>query len=74
MQGTKFTIGKTEYQVTSVEDVDPTHKAIKKAMSETGKELKYYFASKVLKSGKLSKSVGGMFYRFTNSGNFIKAL
>lgn len=71
--GTKFSIGKTEYIVDSVEEMDSELKAVVTAMKNSGKDAAMYFASKVLKSGKKSKQ-GGMFYRFTESGNFIKVL
>lgn len=71
--GAKFTIGQTEYIVDRVDAVDAQLTATRSAMAETGKDAALYFASKVLKSGKKSKQ-GGMFYRFSKSGNFIKVL
>lgn len=71
--GTKFFVGKTEYIVDRVEEVSSELKAYRKALEESGKDCAMYFASKVLKSGKKSKQ-GGMFYRFSKSGNFIKVL
>lgn len=73
MIGTTFTVGKTEYVVDRVEEMNPELTNCIRAMKETGKDTAMYFASKVLKSGKKSKQ-GGMFYRFTKSGRFIKVL
>lgn len=72
MINTKFKVGKTEYQVTSITPISSDRPATIKIMNQTGKDLFSYFAAKVLPSGKLSKN-GGMFYRFTESGNFMKA-
>lgn len=71
--GTTFQIGKVTYVVDKVEPVDTKFKAMTDAMVKSGKDAVIYYASKVLKSGKKSVQ-GGMFYRFTETGNFIKVL
>lgn len=67
----QFKYGKDTYQVTMINDLDGLD-ALKRTCRETGKEECQYHASKVLKSGKLSKT-GGMFLRF-KSGDFVKVL
>lgn len=71
--GHKFFVGKQEFEVSNVVPFDPELTAIIKMAEKTGKEPVQYFASKVLKSGKKSKQ-GGMFYRFKESGNFVKVM
>lgn len=71
--GTKFFIGNTQYIVDKVEAFDPKLTSLIKAITKSGKDAAMYFASKVLKSGKQSKQ-GGMFYRCSKSGNFIKVV
>lgn len=71
MKNEAFTIGKTSYQVTRVDDL-AGFESLKKNLLITGKEPKLYHASKVLKSGKLSERQGGIFYKFKSSGNFLK--
>jgi hypothetical protein len=73
MIGTKFFIGSTEYVVDSFENVSDDLKFVKDALLKSGKDAVVYYASKALKSGKRSVQ-GGMFYRFTKSGNFVKVL
>ena len=67
-----FTYGNTEYQVTGIDEMEGLSLA-KKELIANDKEPRIYFAGKILKSGKVSKNQGGMFYRF-NSGRFIKVL
>ncbi len=71
--GNTFFVGATEYVVDSVEEISTDLVACRRALVKSGKDCAMYFASKVLKSGKKSKQ-GGMFYRFSESGNFIKVL
>jgi len=71
--GETFFIGKQEYIVNRVEDIDPELKNMINRMKETGKITAQFFASKVLKSGKESKQ-GGLFYRFEKTGSYIKVL
>ncbi|AUR82971.1 hypothetical protein NVP1030O_55 [Vibrio phage 1.030.O._10N.222.55.F9] len=61
-----------KWEVTRAECMMP-YKHAGQAMIDSGKEPVYYYARKVLKSGKASKQCG-MFYRFTKTGNFIKTL
>lgn len=68
--GTTFRIGKVEYVIESVEPVDERLVRTRECMRATGKDLATYTASLVLASGRKSKR-GGIFYRFTDSGNFI---
>lgn len=67
-----FTAGNTEYQVTRIDEMEGLD-TMKKKLVENDKEPRIYYAGKILKSGKVSKNQGGMFYRF-NSGRFIKVL
>ena len=69
-----FIIGNTEYQVTSAQPIDASLTALRGNLEAHGKDCIIYYASKVLKSGKASTKQGGMFYRFSESGNFIKAI
>jgi len=71
--GTLFVVGSTPYKIDQVQRIDPELTAMIKALESSGKDPAMYFASKVLKSGKPSKQ-GGMFYRFTASGHFVKVL
>lgn len=71
--GTTFKIGKVMYVVDKAEPVDAELTAMISTMVKTGKDAVIYYASKVLASGKKSVQ-GGMFYRFTETGNFIKVL
>lgn len=71
--GKKFTVGNTEYILDEVHKFEPTLTALILNLKTEGKDPAMYFASKVLASGKPSNQ-GGMFYRFTESGNFIKVL
>ncbi len=73
MIGEKFFVGSTEYAVNSFENVSDDLKFVKDSLLNSGKDAVIYYASKVLKSGKRSAQ-GGMFYRFTKSGNFVKVL
>lgn len=61
-----------EWEVTRAECLSP-YKHAARAMIDNGKEPVYFYARKVLKSGKPSKQCG-MFYKFINSDSFIKAL
>jgi hypothetical protein len=71
--GEKFKIGQQEFIVDNADPIDPKLARMIEAMQKTGKDAVLYFASKVLKSGKKSVQ-GGMFYRFTESGNYIKVI
>lgn len=73
MKGTKFLIGSVEWVIDSVEIVTDDLIFVKNALLESGKDAAIYRASRVLKSGKRSVQ-GGMFYRFSKSGNFVKVL
>ena len=73
MIGTTFKHGNNEYIIDSVDVLGSDMEATKNALVDTGKDAAFYYASKVLKSGKPSKQ-GGMFYRFTQTNNFIKVL
>ncbi len=73
MIGTTFSYHSGEYVVDSIEPIDRKLTKTIEALQESGKDTALYFASKVLKSGKKSKQ-GGMFYRFTKTGNYVKVL
>ncbi len=72
--GNTFThgINNQKWEVTRAECMMPYPHA-GQAMLDSGKDAIYYYARKVLKSGKISKQCG-MFYRFTKSNNFVKVL
>ena len=73
MTNQQFTLNGTKYQVEWVNDLaDAPFMAAD--LERNGKEPRIYHAAKVLKNGNLSKTVGGMFYRFKESENMIKAL
>lgn len=71
--GTTFDLGGNTYIVDSVQEFEKELTAIRSAAEKSGKDTAMYFASKLLKSGKKSKQ-GGMFYRFSKSGTFIKVM
>lgn len=71
--GTKFYAGSTKYVVDSVEAFDEGLTHLIAEAKKNGEDAAMYFASKVLKSGKKSKQ-GGMFCRFTESGDFVKVM
>ena len=68
--GEVFTIGRQEWEVTQADSMAP-EKHLHEALTENGKDGFWFFARKVLKTGRISKQTG-MFYRFTKSGNYIK--
>lgn len=69
--GEKFQIGRQRYVVDEVQKFEPEYTALIAEMARVGKDAAFYFASKVLKSGKISAQ-GGAFYRETETGLFIK--
>jgi hypothetical protein len=71
--GEEFKIGKQSFVVNQADAFDPELVHVISALKKSGKDAVMYFASKVLKSGKPSVQ-GGMFYRFTESGNYIKVM
>ena len=71
--GTTFYAGSTQYIVDSVEAYDESLTHLIAAAKKSGQDAAMYFASKVLKSGKKSKQ-GGMFYRYAESGDFMKVM
>jgi len=71
--GTTFFYKQAEYVIDRVEEFDPTLTALIQNLETNGKDATMYFASRVLSSGKRSDQ-GAMFYRFTDSGNFVKVL
>jgi hypothetical protein len=71
--GEEFKIGKQAFVVNQADACDPEHTHVIDALKKSGKDAVMYFASKVLKSGKPSVQ-GAMFYRFTESGNYIKVM
>jgi len=68
--GEVFTIGHQEWEVTQADSMAP-HKNLERDLIENGKDGFWFFARKVLKSGRISKQTR-MFYRQTKSGNYIK--
>ena len=68
--GEVFAIGRQEWEVTQADSMAP-HKNVEQDLIENGKDGFWFFARKVLKSGRISKQTG-MFYRFTKSGQYIK--
>ena len=71
--GTNFKSGKNTFQIIGVSDLSG-YKKICETLDQTKKDRFYYHASKVLKSGKLSKSQGGTFLRFYETGAMISAM
>ena len=67
-----FTLNNTAYQVTDVQPVDSELYHLRSSLLSNGKEAAFYYAGKVLKSGKVSSKQGGMFYRFIDSGSFVR--
>ena len=70
--GEQFDYGKSRYQICGVQWFDGSCAATIDALNANGKDGAFYFANKILKSGKPSAKQGGTFYRFTKSGNFVK--
>lgn len=68
--GEVFSIGRQEWEVTQADSMAP-HKNVERDLIENGKDGFWFFARKVLKSGRVSKQTG-MFYRHTKSGQYIK--
>ena len=73
MLDTIFNFNGAEYVVNRIEAVDENLTALISSMNNSGKDPAFYFASKVLKSGKKSAQ-GGMVVRFAKTGNFLKVL
>ena len=71
MRNETFKLGQTTYQVTLAENIDSRLTHLRKQLIASGKETVVYYAGKVLKSGKVSRKQGGMFYR-SITGNFIR--
>ncbi len=71
MIDTVFEYKGEKYSIKRIEQVDESLKFMIDEFKKTGKDLFYYHATKVLKTGKISAQ-GGTFLRFTKSGNFIK--
>ena len=69
-----FTLNNTDYRVTDVQPVDSELTHLVSELLLNGKEAVFYYAGKVLKSGKVSNKQGGMFYRFIDSGRFVRVL
>ncbi len=71
MIGTQFTQDNgTTYQITKIDELEGLQ-AMQQQLEKHGKEPRMYHAAKVLKNGKLSEKVGGVFYRF-NTGRFLQ--
>ena len=68
--GEAFTIGRQEWEVTQAYSMAP-NKNVEQDLILNGKDGFWFYARKVLKSGRASKQ-SGMFYRFTKSGQYIK--
>lgn len=66
-----FELNAVEFKIVRVDVFGDELKFLKKELVDNGKDPAYYYASKILKSGKVSKTVN-MFYRFTKSGNMLK--
>lgn len=71
MIGTQFKHNGATYQVTGFEELDASLVKSREALARTGKDLGTYSAAKVLKNGSLSEKQTGLFYRFTETNNFI---
>ena len=71
MIDTVFEYKGERYRIKRIEQVDESLKFIVDEFKKTGKDLFYYHAVKVLKTGKISVQ-GGTFLRFRKSGNFIR--
>lgn len=71
--GTEFSTGKQHWVVARVQPVDSALTVTLSKLEQTGKDAAYYFATKKLRSGKQSKQ-SAMFFRFKESGDFIKVM
>jgi serine/threonine-protein kinase RIO1 len=71
---TTFTLDETTYKITKTQLVGDDLANLRDSLLSNGKEAVIYYASKVLKSGKVSSKQGGMFYKFSNSGKMIKVI
>ena len=71
--GTEFTVNGQAWEITRIE-CTKRFPNLTRQLVGNGKDPKHYFARKVLKNKARKSKQGGMFYRFTESGNFLKVM
>lgn len=71
--GDRVQIGKFTYEVSGIKPLDPQLTFVYDEFKKTGKDPFFYSMSKISPStGKKLKSGGGIYLRFSASGNMIK--